>query len=309
LQVRPLYSGETENPIRLLRGIALHFGAAACFALMLALTHDVLPVVALWVLAPTPFVMFLAALERRNPVVEIPLQSAKEFALGFGYMFFDAIVLTLPVFGASWWLGMRLHSDGVLFGGAWAVVSVLVLGDLFGYWLHRSLHTLRSNRKPLFPFGFRMHTLHHTTTHTQLIGNCTLGSSTPTHPAEIPLIHGLTYGLAGGLVGADISMSLAAMIMASMLTIPSHINLLIDIGPLDHIFCSSDHHRWHHGEQTLSKNFGLVFSFWDKMFGTHYQPHTFKGIMGVPGVEAPESTWDQFIVVLPRYWKRLGTGL
>jgi len=122
-------------------------------------------------------------------------------------MFFDAIVLTLPVFGLSWWLGMRLHPDGVLYGGAWAVVSVLVLGDFFGYWLHRSLHTVQSGRRPLFPFGFRMHTLRHTTTHTQLIGNCTLGSTTPTHPAEIPLIRGLTYGLAGGLLGADISMS------------------------------------------------------------------------------------------------------
>jgi len=55
-------------------------------------------------------------------------------------------------------------------------------------------------------------------------------------------------------------------------------------------------HRWHHTSQDegLDRNFGGVFLFWDRLFGTLYlpegrQPERF----GVSGEQAPESFFAQ----------------
>jgi sterol desaturase/sphingolipid hydroxylase (fatty acid hydroxylase superfamily) len=51
-----------------------------------------------------------------------------------------------------------------------------------------------------------------------------------------------------------------------------HANIRTDFGPLRWIFVTPQSHRIHHSSlpQHQDKNFGVVFSIWDRMFGTQY---------------------------------------
>lgn len=49
-----------------------------------------------------------------------------------------------------------------------------------------------------------------------------------------------------------------------------HTRLINRLGFLEHIFVTPSHHRVHHGKnpQYIDKNYGGIFIFWDKLFGT-----------------------------------------
>ena len=52
---------------------------------------------------------------------------------------------------------------------------------------------------------------------------------------------------------------------------------------LNFIFVTPSHHRVHHGQnaQYINKNFGAIFSFWDRMFGT-YEKEKESVLFGIP---------------------------
>ncbi len=51
-----------------------------------------------------------------------------------------------------------------------------------------------------------------------------------------------------------------------------HANIKSNFGPLRYIFVTPQSHRIHHSIEPRhqDKNFGVMFSIWDRMFGTHY---------------------------------------
>lgn len=64
------------------------------------------------------------------------------------------------------------------------------------------------------------------------------------------------------------------------------------MGFLEKIIVTPSHHRVHHAlnEIYIDKNFGQIFIFWDKMFGT-FQPEL-KDVPPVYGVTRPVRTWN-----------------
>ena len=69
----------------------------------------------------------------------------------------------------------------------------------------------------------------------------------------------------------------------------NHSNLNVSWGPLRYLLNSPKMHLWHHdfdGGQHTTKNFGIIFSCWDWMFGTAYMPDEPPARLGFPGVES-----------------------
>ncbi len=68
-----------------------------------------------------------------------------------------------------------------------------------------------------------------------------------------------------------------------------HIN---KIGLLEKIFVTPSHHRVHHAinKEYIDKNFGQIFIFWDKLFGTFQKE--IKGVKTVYGITHPVKTWN-----------------
>ncbi|MBO6940401.1 MAG: sterol desaturase family protein [Deltaproteobacteria bacterium] len=68
----------------------------------------------------------------------------------------------------------------------------------------------------------------------------------------------------------------------------NHANLDLSWGPLRYLFNSPNMHIWHHdyeGDSKTTKNFGIIFSCWDWIFGTAYLPDEPPKKLGFPGVE------------------------
>ncbi|MDF1660165.1 MAG: sterol desaturase family protein [Planctomycetota bacterium] len=68
----------------------------------------------------------------------------------------------------------------------------------------------------------------------------------------------------------------------------NHSNLNITWGPLRYLLNSPNMHLWHHnfdGDSKSTKNFGIIFSSWDWIFGTAYMPGFPPKKIGFPGVQ------------------------
>jgi sterol desaturase/sphingolipid hydroxylase (fatty acid hydroxylase superfamily) len=51
-----------------------------------------------------------------------------------------------------------------------------------------------------------------------------------------------------------------------------HANIRTNYGPLKHILVTPQFHRIHHSNERrhADANFGVIFTFWDRLFGTHW---------------------------------------
>ncbi|RYE40116.1 MAG: sterol desaturase family protein, partial [Hyphomicrobiales bacterium] len=60
-----------------------------------------------------------------------------------------------------------------------------------------------------------------------------------------------------------------------MMDFVRHTHLKISFGPLNNVVLCPHWHQAHHSvdPRHYDKNFGLLFSFWDRLFGTLYVPH------------------------------------
>lgn len=77
----------------------------------------------------------------------------------------------------------------------------------------------------------------------------------------------------------------------------NHSNLAWDYGPLRYLLNSPRMHIWHHdyeGDLKTTKNFGIIFSTWDWIFGTAYMPDHPPEKIGFKGVETfPQDFFSQ----------------
>jgi len=149
---------------------------------------------------------------------------------------------------------------------------VLFVYDFSVYWAHRFMHG-----GWLWP----MHAVHHSDKHLHFL------SWSRGHPVEqafmaVFLVFSSTWmGLSvGEIAGIALIRALSQYYV--------HTNIDWDHGPLKYIFVSPRMHRWHHVDHpdAYDKNFGSIFSIFDVIFGTYYNPHSAvdmpTGYVGMP---------------------------
>src|SRR5688572_15817094 len=133
-------------------------------------------------------------------------------------------------------------------------VVLLIAEDFMYYWLHRVDHYCR-----LF---WAVHITHHSSEEF----NLTVGFRSSVFQPLYRFIYFMPLALLG-FRGIDIFLMYSITQLYGILV---HTQLVKKLGFLEYILVTPSHHRVHHASnlQYLDRNFGTVFIFWDKLFGT-----------------------------------------
>jgi sterol desaturase/sphingolipid hydroxylase (fatty acid hydroxylase superfamily) len=136
-----------------------------------------------------------------------------------------------------------------------------VLADLGAYWLHRLIHTRHL---------WRIHRFHHSPT--QLYW---LAGVRTTIPQQI--LFNLPVALAVPMVADAPVYVFEALVVAGVVTNDwMHLNVAWRSRWLEWVLVTPRYHHIHHSTDAKlhDGNFGVVFSVWDRLFGTYVDPDT-----------------------------------
>ncbi len=138
------------------------------------------------------------------------------------------------------------------------------LSDFVLYWLHRGMHHN--------PFLWRTHQFHHTTETLYWFSGF-----------RTSFMHAFLYAFPQVLVGfylfrfttLELGIAFGMGVIANLF---SHSNLAIPKSwRLHYLFVTPDFHHPHHSQLgTQNKNFGNVFTVWDRLFGSYVDPNKIR---------------------------------
>ncbi|OOG73755.1 sterol desaturase family protein [Algoriphagus sp. A40] len=133
-------------------------------------------------------------------------------------------------------------------------VILLMATDFVWYWYHRLGHEVN-----LF---WAAHVVHHQSEEFNL-----------TAAARITLLQSLVrtvFWCALPVLGYSPDMVVSILLIHGGYSFFTHTQMIGKLGWLEYIFITPSHHRVHHASnpEYLDKNYGDIFVFWDKMFGT-----------------------------------------
>jgi sterol desaturase/sphingolipid hydroxylase (fatty acid hydroxylase superfamily) len=136
----------------------------------------------------------------------------------------------------------------------------LVVKDFLDWCVHNLLHRVS--------WLWELHKLHHSIEALDFLGNLRF------HWMESVIYKALTY-LPLVVLGVDGHVILAVAIVDTLIGHLNHANVKLDWGPLRYVLNSPRMHVWHHevlANGSHGKNFGVVLSVWDFLFGTAHLP-------------------------------------
>jgi sterol desaturase/sphingolipid hydroxylase (fatty acid hydroxylase superfamily) len=175
-----------------------------------------------------------------------------------------------------------LHSIGFRFDGSpvalWPFyaqfLAFLVLADFLQWCIHNLLHRL--------PWLWTFHKVHHSIVTMDWIGNWRF------HWAEIVVYKSLQW-LPLAWLNASPEAVFAVAVVTTVWGDFNHANLDVGLGRLGYLLNNPRMHLWHHDQSNeggVAKNFGIVLSAWDFIFGTAYWPPERRPErLGYPAVE------------------------
>ncbi len=174
-----------------------------------------------------------------------------------------------------------LESLGLPWAAQVAVATVLY--DLGAFTAHLLLHR--------YDLLWRLHKVHHSSrvldwlATTRAHGLEHLARGIPTQAVLFTL----------GVPASALAMALA--IYAAFATL-GHSNLRVDLSRLEWLFVTPRLHRLHHVPETTHRNFGTIFTVWDRLLGRLVTKEAGPGQpLGVPGEidRYPQSWWRQLV--------------
>ena len=142
------------------------------------------------------------------------------------------------------------------------IFFAIAFSDFCLYWIHRAMHG------PVRVL-WNTHSFHHTIKEIWWLA----GSRTS-------IIHLLLFAIPQVLIGFYLLQlntieATTVLCFSIVVNLWLHINVWVDIGPLEWLFITPNYHRIHHGGKGLmNKNIGFVLTIWDRMFGTYANPLT-----------------------------------
>ncbi len=165
-------------------------------------------------------------------------------------------------------------------------------GDLLTYWWHRLQHHNR--------FLWALHSVHHSQE------EVTLFTASRRHPLENLSVDVLLYfGVFHLLLGIPTQAWMPLSTLIASLTFLHHAQLDWRYGWLGNVFVSPHFHAFHHSADGAhaNANFGFLFSFWDRLFGTAVEPDERPVRYGVPGLDVGSTVWAQVVRPLALMWR------
>jgi len=178
-------------------------------------------------------------------------------------------------------LGLRLEGSPVAeWPFAAQFLALLLLADFLQWCIHNLLHRV--------PWLWAFHKVHHSIATMDWIGNWRF------HWVEILVYKSLQW-LPLAWLGASPEAAFAVAVVSTVWGDLNHANLDVGFGPLGYVLNSPRMHLWHHDQSSeggVAKNFGVVFSLWDYLFGTAFWPRDRNPErLGYPGMEEMPATF------------------
>jgi len=136
----------------------------------------------------------------------------------------------------------------------------IVMADFCLYWVHRWMHGPA--------WLWRAHRFHHSTEQLYWLSG-----------ARTSLFHLLMFAIpqiliAHYVLALSASEAAVAFSIGVVVNLWVHINVSVNLGPLEWLIITPDFHRAHHARDILpSKNIGFLLPIWDRLFGTYLDPH------------------------------------
>ena len=197
----------------------------------------------------------------------------------------DVLGLSVAIISYGWLVEhlaiTHIQSSWLLY-----VIAFLAL-DFAGYWVHRLAHSVN--------FFWNNHIVHHSSEEYNLA--CALRQSISVFIKiyAVLLIPAAILGVPAQVIAVVAPLHLFAQFWYHT----RHINRM---GWLEYIIVTPSHHRVHHAinPEYLDKNYGQIFIFWDRMFGT-YQEEV-ADIPAVYGVTRPVRTWNPIKINFMHMW-------
>ena len=197
----------------------------------------------------------------------------------------DVLGLSLAIISYSWLVEnltiYQVQSSWLLY-----VIAFLAL-DFAGYWVHRLAHTVN--------FFWNNHIVHHSSEEFNLA--CALRQSISVYFRiyAFLLIPAALFGVPQQVIAVVAPLHLFAQFWY-------HTQHIHKMGWLEYIIVTPAHHRVHHAinPEYLDKNYGQIFIFWDRMFGTFQEES--PSIPAVYGVTRPVRTWNPIKINFIHLW-------
>jgi sterol desaturase/sphingolipid hydroxylase (fatty acid hydroxylase superfamily) len=170
----------------------------------------------------------------------------------------------------------------------WAVYLIAFLAlDFAGYWTHRLAHTVN--------FFWNNHIVHHSSEEFNLACALRQSISVFVRIYALLLIPAALLGVPEKVIAVVAPLHLFAQFWYHT----RHINRM---GFLEYIIVTPSHHRVHHAinPEYLDKNYGQIFIFWDRMFGTYQEEK--ESIPAAYGVTRPVRTWNPIKINFMHMW-------
>ncbi|MDA7501693.1 sterol desaturase family protein [Chitinophagales bacterium] len=199
--------------------------------------------------------------------------------IGTNMFFLVSDVVINALFGAATlgiFLWLSVNNFGLLNLVELPIIVELVIGvmalDLFAqYGIHYFLHNI--------PFLWKFHMIHHSDTHVDAT------TATRHHPGDY-LTREIAALIAIVLFGIPFSYYIFYRILTVFFTFITHANIIVPQWldrPLSWVFVTPNMHKLHHHYEApwTDSNYGNVFSFWDRIFGTMVYDNPKKVIYGL----------------------------
>lgn len=197
-----------------------------------------------------------------------------------GVIFYGiAVTYFLPHIDA--WIGAagateRVYRNAAAAWPLWLqIIVAMVVVDFLQWSVHRALHRV--------PFLWEMHKCHHSVED----GEMDWIVSFRFQWTEVAVYRAVLY-LPLAFFGFSPVAVMVHAIFGTLIGHLNHANLKITWGPFRYLLNSPKMHIWHHdyeGDTKTTKNFGIIFSTWDWIFGTAYMPDHPPEKIGYPGAE------------------------
>jgi sterol desaturase/sphingolipid hydroxylase (fatty acid hydroxylase superfamily) len=159
--------------------------------------------------------------------------------------------------------------------------------DFAGYWVHRLQHVTN--------FFWNGHIVHHSSEEFNLACALRQSISSIVKIFIIFLLPAAVFGVPEKVIGIVAPLHLFAQFWYHT----QHINKM---GFLEKIIVTPSHHRVHHAinPQYIDKNYGQIFIFWDKLFGSYQEE--IPGVTPVYGITRPVRTWNPIKINFQHAW-------
>lgn len=197
----------------------------------------------------------------------------------------DVLGLSVAIISYGWLVDrvslFEINASWITF-----VIAFIAL-DFAGYWVHRISHE--------YNIFWNNHIIHHSSEEFNLA--CALRQSI----SSIVRIFGI-FLLPAAILGVPqevIAVVAPLHLFAQFWYHTRHINRM---GFLEKIIVTPSHHRVHHAINPiyLDKNFGQIFIFWDRIFGTYQEE--MDEVPAVYGITRPVQTWNPIKINFMHLW-------